>query len=77
MKRLQVFPINIDLFKVDPNEIKIKSKEIDLKLRNNLKDYLNEKMSNIISQFKAVLSNYTKAEFLKVLEELRLITRYS
>ena len=77
MKRLQVFPINIDLFKVDPNEIKIKSKEIDLKLRNNLKDYLNEKMSNIIIQFKAVMSNYTKEEFLKVLEELRLITRYS
>jgi hypothetical protein len=34
-------------------------------------------MSNLISQLKTVLSNYTKEELLKVLEDMRLLTMYS
>jgi hypothetical protein len=73
---LKVIKINPDLFNIDLNDIKIKSNDIDLKLRNSLKDLINDKMSNLISQSKKVLANLNKEDLLKLLEDLRLITRY-
>jgi hypothetical protein len=76
MRNLKVMQNNLDIFNISPNDIKIKSNDIDLKLRNNLKDLINEKMSNLISELKKNIANLNKDDLLKFLEDLRLITRY-
>jgi hypothetical protein len=67
---------NIDLVKIDDNDIKIKASDIDLKLRNNLKDFINEKMSNLSIQFKKSILNNDKEGLIRTFEELKSISRY-
>ncbi len=67
---------NIDLVKIDENDIKIKASDIDLKLRNNLKDFINEKMSNLSIQFKKSILNNDKEGLIRTFEELKSISRY-
>ena len=49
---------------------------MDLKLRSYLKELVTEKMTILNSDFKKCFNSMNKEEFLKCLENLRIITSY-
>lgn len=62
------------MFKFDEDDIRLKSKDVDSKTRNNLKDFINDKISNLMIQFKKSILNSSKEDFLTALEEFKSIS---